>query len=117
MGITCHDLLRGAQFVLDGFMVLRNVLKTLEIGCIKPAAKAMTREVRVKTDGKVRDDQAGGIEDPEAAAPPAQRVGRVTRAQREKRVKWCPTARARDLSHRLQERTARHLTQSFMAAL
>ena len=87
MGITCHDLLRGAQFVLDGFMVLRNVLKTLEIGCIKASAKAMTREVRVKTEVKVREDQAGGIEDPEAAAPPAQKVGKVTRVPREKKVK------------------------------
>ena len=117
MGITQHDLLRGAQFVPDGFMVLRNVLKTLEIGCIKASAKAMTREVRVQTDGKGREDQAGGIEDPEAAAPPAQRVGKVTKVPREKKVKRFPKLKARDLSCKLQEWIARHLTMSSMTVL
>ena len=78
MCITQHDLLRGAHFVLVGSTVCRSVLKILGIGCIKPAGKAMTREVRVKTEGKVREDQAGGIEDPEAAVPPAQKGGKVT---------------------------------------
>ena len=117
MGIIQHDLPRGAQFVLDGSMVLRNVRKTLEIGCIKPAAKAMTREVRAKTDGKAREGQAGGIEDPEVAAPPAQRVGRVTNVPREKKVKGFPRVKARDLSCKPQEWIARHLTMSSMAAL
>ena len=85
----------------------RSVLKILGTGCIKLATKGMVREVRevrVKNDGKAREDQAAGTEDPEAAAPPAQEVGRATRAPREKRVKWCPTVRARDLSRKLQER-------------
>ena len=109
MGITQHDLLRGAHFVLVGSTVHRSALKILGIGCIKLATKGMVREVREvrsKTNGKAREDQAGGIEDPEAAAPPAQRVGRVTRAPREKRVKWCPMVKARDLSHKPQEHTA-----------
>ena len=117
MGITQHDLLRGVPCVLVGSTVRRSVLKILGIGCIKPAAKAMTREVRVKTDGKVREDQVGGIEDPEAAAPPAQRVGRVTRVPREKKVKWAPMVKARDLSCKLQGHTAWHLTMSSTAAL
>ena len=117
MGITQHDLLRAAQFVLVGSTVHRSALKILGIGYIKLATKAMAREVRVKTDGKARGDQVGGIEDPEAVAPPAQGVGRVTRAPREKRVKWCPMVEARDLWSRLQERIARHLTTSSMAAL
>ena len=84
---------------------------------MKPAVKAMTREVRVKTDGKAREGQAGGIEDPEAAAPPAQKVGKVTRVPREKKVKWVPMVKARDLSCKLQGHTAWHLTMSFTAAL
>ena len=103
--------------MLDGFMVLRIVLKTLEIGCIKASAKAMTREVRVKTEVKVREDQAGGIEDPEAAVPPAQKFGRVTKVPREKKVRWAPMVKARDLSCKLQGDTAWHLTMSSMAAL
>ena len=106
MGITQHDLLRGAQFVLVGSTVHRSALKILGIGYIKLGTKAMAREARVKTDGKAREDQAGGIEDPGAAAPPAQRVGRVTRAPKEKRVKWFPRVKARDLLCRLQEHTA-----------
>ena len=120
MGITQHDLLRGAQFVLVGSTVHRSVLKILGIGCIKLVTKVMVREareVKVKTDGKVREDQAGGIEDPGAAAPPAQGVGRVTRVPRDKRVKWFPMVKARDLSRKLQEHTARHLTLFSMAAL
>ena len=92
--------------MLVGFTVHRSALKILGIGYIKLATKAIVREVRVKTDGKAREDQAGGIEDPGAAAPPAQRVGRVTKAPREKRVKWSPMVKARDLSCRLQEHTA-----------
>ena len=103
--------------MLVGFMVLRNVLKTLKIGCIRAAAKAMTREVRVKTEGKVREDQAGGIEDPEAAVPPTQRVGRVTKVPREKKVMWAPMVKARDLPCKLQGDIAWHLTMSSMAAL
>ena len=120
MGITQHDLLLGAQFVLVDSTVRRSALKILEIGCIKLTTKGMVREVRevrVKTDGRAREDQAGGIEDPGAAAPPAQRVGRVTRAPREKRFQRCPMVKARDLSCQLQEHTARHLTMSFMGAL
>ena len=102
--------------MLVGSTVHRSALKILGIGYIKLATKAMAREVRVKTDGKAREDQVGGIEDPGAAVPPAQRVGRVTRAPREKRVKWCPIVRARDLSRKLQERPPRHLTMFSMAA-
>ena len=117
MGITQHDLLRDAQFVLVDFTVHRSALKILAIGCIKLATRVLVMEVRVKTAGKAGEDQAGGIEDPGAAAPPAQRVGRVTRAPREKRVKPCTMVKARDLSRQLQEHTARHLTMSFMGAL
>ena len=117
MGITQHDLIRDVPCVLVGPTVRRNVLKILEIGCIKPAAKAMIREVRVKTDGKIREGQAGGIEDPEAAAPPVQKVGRVTRAPREKKAEGFPRLKARDLSCKLLEWIARHLTMSSMAAL
>ena len=117
MGITCHDLLRGAHFVLDGFMVLRNVLKTLKIGCIKAASRATTREVWVKTEGKVREDQADGIEDPEAAVLPAQKGGKVTKGPREKKVKGFRRLKARDLSCKLQGHTAWHLIMSSMAAL
>ena len=117
VGITQHDLLRGAHFVLVGSTVHRSALKILGIGCIKLSKKGMGREVRAKTNGKAREDQAGGIEDPEAAAPPAQRVGRVTRAPREKRVKWCPMVKARDLSCKRQEWIARPLTMSSMGAL
>ena len=77
----------------------------------------MIREVRVKTEGKVREDQVGGIGDPEAAAPPAERVGKVTRVPREKNVKWAPMVKARDLSCRLQGQAAWHLTMSSRAAL
>ena len=110
MGITQHDLLRGAYFVLVDSTVHRSALKTLEIGNIKPATKIMAKEVRVETDGKAREDQAGGIEDPGDAAPPAGRVGRVTRAPREKRVKWFPMGKARDALRRLQERIVRDRT-------
>ena len=75
----------------------RSVLKILGIGCIKLATKGMVREVRevrVKIDGRAGEDQVGGIEDPGAVSPPAQRVGRVTRAPREKRVKWFPMVKA-----------------------
>ena len=84
--------------MLVGSTVRRNALKILRIGCIKPVTKAMAREVRAETDGKAREEPAGGIEDPGAAAPPAQRVGRVERVPREKRVKLCPMVKARDLS-------------------
>ena len=67
--------------MLVGCTVHRSALKIPGIGYIKLATKAMAREVRVKTAGKAREDQAGGIEDPGTAAPPAQRVGRVTRVQ------------------------------------
>ena len=117
MGIIQHDPLRRVPFVLVGSTVRRSALKILGIGYIKLATKAMARDVKVQTDGKAREDQAGGIEDPEAVAPPAQRVGRVTRAPREKRVKWCPMVRARDLSRKLQEHTPQHLTMSSTAAL
>ena len=117
MDITQHDLLRGAPFVLVGSTVHRSALKTLGIGNIKPTTKAMAREVRVETDGKAREDQAGGIEDPEAAAPPAQRVVKVTRVRRERRIKWCPMVKARDLSCNRQEWIVRPLTMSSMAAL
>ena len=120
MGITQNDLLRGAPFVLVGSTVHRNALKILGIGCIKLATRVLVREVRevrVKTDGKAREDQAGGTVGPGAAAPPAQRVGRVTRAPREKRVKRLPMIKERDLSRKLQDRTARNLTMSFMVAL
>ena len=106
MIITQRDLLRGAPFVLVGSTVHRSALKILGIGYIKLATKAIVREVRVKIDGKAREDQAGGIEDPGAAAPPAQRVGRVTRVPREKRVKRFPGVQARDLLCKRQEHTA-----------
>ena len=73
--------------MLVGSTVHRSALKTLGMGNIKPATKVMgreVREVRVKTVWKAREDQTGGIEDPGAAAPPAQGIGRVTRAQTEK---------------------------------
>ena len=60
MGITQHDLLRGAHFVLVVSTVHRSVLKILGIGCIKLATRGMVREVRevrVKTAGKAREDQ------------------------------------------------------------
>ena len=91
--------------MLVGCTVHRSALKIPGIGYIKLATKAMAREVRVKTDGKAREKQVGGIEDPGAAVPPAQRVGRVTRTPREKRVKLCPMVKARDLSGKLQEHT------------
>ena len=103
--------------MLVGSTVHRSALKILGIGYIKLATKAMAREVRVKTDGKVRGDQVGGIGDPEAAAPPAQRVGSATKVQREKKVKGFPRLKARDLPCKLQEWIARHLTMSSMAAL
>ena len=106
MGITQHDPLRGVPFVLVGSTVRRSALKILGIGCIKLATKAMAREVRVKTDGKAREDQVGGTEDPGASVPPTQKGGRVTRDPREKRVKWFPGVQARDLSCKLQEHTA-----------
>ena len=117
VGITQHDLLRGAHFVLVGSTVHRSALKIPGIGYIKLTTKAMAREAKVQTDGKAREDQAGCIEDPEAAAPPAQRVGRVTRVPRERRVKWLPTVKARDFPCKLPEWIARHLTMSSMAAL
>ena len=92
-------------------------LGTLGTGDIKPRARVMARGVRVKTDGKARGDQVGGIEDPEAAAPPAQRVGKVTRVPREKKVKGFPLVKARDLSGKLQGHTAWHLTMSSTSAL
>ena len=91
--------------MLVGSTVRRSALKILGIGHIKLVTKAMAREVRVKTDGKAREDQAGGIEDPEAAAPPAQRVGKVTKVPREKKVKRFPRVKAKDLWYRLQEHT------------
>ena len=103
--------------MLDGFMVLRNVLKTLEIGCIKAAARATTRGVRVKTEGEVREEQADGIEDPEAAVPPAQKGGKVTKVPKGKKVRWAPMVKARVLSCKLQGDIAWHLTMSSMAAL
>ena len=83
-----------------------SALKTLGTGDIKPAAKVIAREVRVKTDGKAREDQVGVIEDPGDTARLALKVRRVTRAPREKRVKWFPGVKARDLSCKLQEHTA-----------
>ena len=85
--------------MLVGSTEHRSALKILGTGCIKLATRVMVREareVRVKTDGRAREDQVGGIEDPGAAAPPAQGVARVTRAPREKRVKRCPMVEARD---------------------
>ena len=76
--------------MLVGSTVHRSALKILGIGCIKLATKAMAREVRVKTDGKAREDQVGGTEDPGAAVPPTQRVGRVTKVPREKRSRGSP---------------------------
>ena len=70
-----------------GSTVHKSALKIPGIGYTKLATKAKAREVKVQTDGKAREDQAGGIEDPEATEPPAQRVGRVTRVPREKKVK------------------------------
>ena len=103
--------------MLDGFMVRRNVLKTLKIGCIKAAARATTREVRVKTERKVREDQVGGIEDPEAAVLPAQKGGKVTKVPKGKKVRWAPRVKARVPSCKLQGDIAWHLTMSSMAAL
>ena len=100
--------------MLVGSTVHRSALKIPGNGYIKLATKAMAREAKVQTDGKAREDQAGGIEDPEAAAPPAQRVGRVTRAPREKRVKRFPMGKAGDPSRSLQERSVRDLTTSSM---
>ena len=74
MGITHHGLLRGAHFVLVGSTVHRSAPKILGIEYIRLATRGMVREareVRIKTDGKAREDQAGGIEDPGDAAPPA----------------------------------------------
>ena len=120
MGIIQQDLVRGVGFVLVGFMVHRSVLKIPGTGFIKLATKVMVREVRevmVKTDGKAKEGQAGGIEDPGAVAPPAQRVGRVTRAPREKRVKWSSIKRekARDTPRRQHERTVRVRTSCITA--
>ena len=118
--MTQHDLVRGVHFVLVGSTVHRSALKTLGTGWINLATRVMVREareVKVKTVGKAKEGQAGGIEDPGVVAPPAQRVGRVTRAPREKRVKWCPMVRARDLSLKVQEHTRRHLTMFSTAAL
>ena len=105
MGITHHDLLRGAGFVLVGSTVHRSALKILGTGCIKLETRVMVREVRevrVKTDGRAKEGQAGGIEDPGVVAAPAQGVGMVTKAPREDKVKRCPMVKARDLSRKLQ---------------
>ena len=118
--MTQHDLVRGVHFVLVGSTVHRSALKTLGTGWIELATRVMVREareVKVKTDGKAKEGQVGGIEDPGVVAPPAQRGGRVTRASREEKVKWCPTVKARDLSRKLQEHTLRHLTMFSTAAL
>ena len=103
-----------------GSTVHRSALNILGTGCIKLATKVMVREVRevrVKTDGRAREGQVGGIEEPGVAAPPAQGAGRVTRAPREKRVKRCPMVKARDLSRKIQDHTLRHLTMFSTAAL
>ena len=86
--------------MLVGSTVHRSALKILGIGCIELATKVMVgevREVRVKTVWKAREEQAGGIKDLGAAATPAQRVGRVTKAPREKRVERFLRVKASDL--------------------
>ena len=51
----------------------RSVLKTLATAIRDP------REVRTKVNGRSRENPVGGIEDPEAAARPVRKGGRVTR--------------------------------------
>ena len=67
-----------------------NALKTLGTGDIVAMTMVMAKKVEVKINGKTKEDQVGGIEDPGAAARPAPKVGRVIRVPREKRVKWFP---------------------------
>ena len=54
-------------------MARRSVLKTLATATRDP------REVRAKVNGRSRESQVGGIEDPEAAARPVRKGGRVAR--------------------------------------
>ena len=103
--MTQQDRVRDADCVLVGSTLHRSALKILRTGCIKLATRVMVREVRevrVETDGRAKEGQAGGIEDPGVVAAPAQGVGMVTKAPREDKVKWCPTVKARDLSRKLQ---------------
>ena len=51
----------------------KSVLKTLVTATRDP------REVRTKVNGRIRESQVGGIEDPEAAALPIRKGGRVAR--------------------------------------
>ena len=98
--------------------VHRTVLKTLGTlvtGDIKPTTKVIARKVRVRTNGKGKEDQVGGIEGLGVVARPVQKVGRVTKAPREKRVKRFPMVKAGDPSCSLQERSVRDLTTSSMA--
>ena len=55
--------------------------------------------------------------DPEVAVRPVRKGGKVTKVPREKKVKGFPRLKARDLSCKLQEWIARHLTMSSTAAL
>ena len=95
-------------------MVHRSALKTLGTRDIAARRMVMAREIKAKTEGKAKEDQVGGIEDPGAAARLASRVGRVTMAPREKIVKWFPMGKAGDTPPRRKERSVRDLTTSSM---
>ena len=59
-----HEATRDAPIVSRVAMVLRNAPKTLATAIRDP------REVRTKVNGRIRESQVGGIEDPEVAARP-----------------------------------------------
>ena len=68
-----HGAARDAPIVAGVAMVRRSVLKTLVTSTRDP------REVRTKVNGRIRESQVGGIEDPEAVARPVRKGGRVAR--------------------------------------
>ena len=68
-----HEVTRDAPIVSGVAMARKSVLKTLVTATRDP------REVRTKVNGRIRERQVGGIEDPEAAALPIRKGGRVTR--------------------------------------
>ena len=91
--ITRHDLSLVAPFVLVALMVHRSALKTLGTGDIAARTRVMVRKVKAKIDGKAKEGQVGGIEDPGAAARPVRKGGKATKDPREKRGKRLPMAR------------------------
>ena len=68
-----HEVTRDAPIVSGVAMARRSVLKTLVTATRDP------REVRTKVNGRIRESQVVGIEDPEAAALPIRKGGRVAR--------------------------------------